>query len=64
MDFRLRLDGAQRLSASLTWSPILIRLAAVHIVVLNASRRHRLGHRPGALADDLRATVLNASRRH
>ena len=56
--------GAQRLSASQTWSRSPASAWKPSSLVLNASRRHRLGHRAGRCRFPDRDHVLNASRRH
>ena len=55
---------AQRLSASQTWSPGPGHARRQVVDVLNASRRHRLGHARPTMCCSRTETVLNASRRH
>ena len=57
-------EGAQRLSASQTWSLQQPALPGRHGQVLNASRRHRLGHGRAGQHAGRPGLVLNASRRH
>ncbi len=61
---RARPSGAQRLSASQTWSRRRPLRRRSRSDVLNASRRHRLGHVSGRPRRCRAQRVLNASRRH
>ncbi len=56
-------SSAQRLAASSSGSPSIPRFPCPSPSVLNASRRHRLGHTSAHAVDDFRDRVLNASRR-
>ncbi len=57
--------GAQRLSASQTWSLVPTTVdGSPSSMVLNASRRHRLGHLHEPIVEPALQGVLNASRRH
>ncbi len=56
--------GAQRLSASQTWSRPPWRRLPRGSSVLNAFRRHRLGHRSAGKWSYAGGAVLNAFRRH